>query len=155
MFEEIIMMSHVFFGVLGTLAGLWVFVEILNVREGNKDRIRSLSIVVAALIWTSYLIAGFYYVAYYGTYNPIVKAGPWPWAHLFFMEVKEHTFFMLLLLSTYLPIVVHNRDVLTDKSAYYRYLVLAIAGLIVLLGLSMEGFGSVVSMGVRQGLLPR
>ena len=153
MFEEIIMMSHVFLGVLGTLAGFWVFVEVLNVSESNKDRIKSLSIAVAVLIWISYLIAGFYYVTIYGTYKPIVKAGPWPWAHLFFMEVKEHMFFMLLLLSTYLPIVVHNRDLLADKSAYYRYLVLAIAGLIVLLGLSMEGFGSVVSMGVRLGLL--
>ncbi len=153
MAAEGIILAHAAFGVLGILAGIWLFVDILNVNENNKGRIKYMSIAVAVFILLAYLLGGYWYVAFYGDDRGIITAGPWPWAHLFFMEVKEHLFFMLLLLSMYLPIVVHSNRLLTDKGS--RNLVLTVAGLIVLLGLTMEGFGSVISMGVKMGLLGR
>ncbi len=146
-------MSHVAFGVLGILAGIWVFVEVLNVSEGNKGRIKKASIAVAVFMWLAYISAGYWYVNLYGADKAVIKAGPWPWAHGFFMEVKEHIFFTLLLLSTYLPIAVYSNSLLANKKA--RNLVLVVAGLIVILGLTMEGFGAVVAMGVKMGLLAR
>ena len=62
----------------------------------------------------------------------MIKAGPWPFAHGFFMETKEHLFLVLLLLSTYLPLVASNDLV---GSVASRRLVVLCAGLVVLLGL--------------------
>ncbi len=149
---EGILLSHVLFGVLGILGGVWVVAEVLNVSESNIKRIKYASIAVALFIWLSYLLGGYWYVEYYGVNRDIILAGPWPWAHSFFMEVKEHVFFSLLFLSTFLPVAVYNSNLHADRSA--RNLVLTVAGLIVLLGLTMEGFGAVISMGVRMGLLP-
>jgi len=151
MTAEGILMSHVVFGVLGILGGIWVFAEVLHVNESNRKRIIYASIATAILIWISYLLGGYWYVEYYGPDKAIIKAGPWPWAHLFFMEVKEHIFFSLLLLGTFLPIAVYSNNLLADKNA--KHLVLGVAGLIVFIGLGMEGFGAVIAMGVKMGLL--
>ncbi len=151
--EEQILMSHVVFGMLGVLAGVWIFVEVLNASEKNMRRIKYASIAVAVLIWLAYFLGGYWYVSFYAQDKTIINAGPWPWAHAFFMEAKEHMFFNLLLLSTYLPIIIFRNRILTDKDG--RKLVLIVAGLIVLFGLAMEGFGAVISMGVKMGLLVR
>jgi len=148
---EGILISHAAFGRLGILVSIWVFVEALNVSNSNKGRIKYASIAVAVFIWLSYLLGGYWYVAFYGVSKAIIKAGPWPWAHTFFMETKEHLFFIVLLLSTYLPIVAHENDLLAGRGA--RNLLLTVAGLIVLLGILLEGFGAMISLGVRRGLL--
>ena len=130
---------------------MWIFVEVLNVTYRNKDRIRYMSMAVAVFVWASFLLGGYWYMTYYGDEMAIIKAGPWPWAHLFFMEAKEHLSFMFLLLGTYLPIVVNDNRPLAERGA--RTLTLTVIGLIVLLGLTMEGFGAVISLAVKRGLL--
>ncbi len=67
------------------------------------------------------------------------------------MEAKEHLSFMFLVLGTYLPIVVNDNRPLAERGA--RTLTLTVTGLIVLLGLTMEGFGAVISLAVKRGLL--
>ncbi len=152
-FKELLLFSHVAFGVMGILAGVWLFVEVLNVSDQNKTRILRASLTVSFLISLSYLIGGYWYVFFYGPDKAIIKSGVWPWAHGFFMETKEHLFFVLLLLSIYLPVAVFKSDLLTNKSS--RKLVLTITGLIIIIGLVMEGFGSVISAGVKMGLIGR
>ena len=66
------------------------------------------------------------------------------------MEVKEHLFFAMLMLSMYLPIAVYRNVPLTDRKK--RNLVLGISALIVLLGLFMEGAGGIIGKGVTIGL---
>jgi len=110
-----------------------------------------MSVIVTTMMCLSYIIGGYWYVFFYGADKAIIKAGSWPWAHGFFMEAKEHLFFVLLLLSIYLPIAVFKSDGLTDKTS--KKLVLIVTGLIIIIGLIMEGFGSVISAGVKMGLL--
>jgi hypothetical protein len=69
------------------------------------------------------------------------------------MEVKEHIFFLMLLLCIYLPIAVYRNAPLAEKQK--RNLVLGIAALIVLLGFFMEGAGGIISKGVTMGLMGR
>ena len=140
-----LLMSHVLFGVLGILLAVFVFVDLLNVSENNIRRIKSLSLLVALFTILAYVAGGYWYVAYYGPERDIIKAGPWPWAHTYFMEVKEHVFFAMLMLSIYLPVVVHKSIPLTAKDN--RKLALVISGFIVLLGLAMEGAGAIISKG--------
>ncbi len=150
MTNELILMLHPAFGILGVLATLWVLVDCLNASPANLARLRGFSRAAAVLMWLSYLVGGYWYVVHYGVDKALIKAGPWPFAHAFFMEAKEHIFLILLLLSTYLPLATSNDLV---ASVVSRRLVVLCAGLVVVLGLAMEGSGAMVAMGVKMGLL--
>jgi hypothetical protein len=150
MSNEMILMLHPTFGVLAIISSVWVFVETLNASQANAGRIRSAGLLVAILMWLTYIVGGYWYVVYYGGDKAIITAGPWPFAHAFFMETKEHVFLMLLLLATFLAIAVRGR-VADSKSA--RSVVLWTSGLVVLTGLAMEGAGAFISMGVKVALL--
>ena len=148
--NEIILMTHVLFGVLCLLASVWVFVDVLHASEGNVVRIRRMTRAIAMGMWVAYLFAGFWYVTYYSADKTVILKGPWPFAHNFFMETKEHVVIMLLLLATYLPIAAAN-DLAANKDA--RRLMLWVSGLFALIALSAEGMGAMVAMGVKVGLM--
>lgn len=150
MSKEVILMLHPTFGVLAVLASVWVFVEALNARETNQGRIRTASLVTTVLMWLTYVVAGYWYVVFYGADKALIKAGPWPFAHGFFMETKEHVFFMLLLLATFLPIVAY-RNLVAEHGA--RKLTMWVSGLVALIGLGLEGAGAIISMGAKVALL--
>jgi hypothetical protein len=152
MSQELVLMLHPTFGVLAIVASVWVFVEALNAREANQGRIRTASVLVTILMWLAYIVGGYWYVVFYGGDKEIIKAGPWPFAHAFFMETKEHVFFMLLLLATFLPIAAYG-DVVRKQAA--RALVLWTSALVVLMSLAMEGAGAFISMGVKVALLAK
>ncbi|MDO8585640.1 MAG: hypothetical protein Q7T82_01235 [Armatimonadota bacterium] len=136
--------------MLGTLAAMWVFVEMLNVSERNIRRMIRMSIVTTTFIWLSFLFGGYCYVFLYPADKAVILAGPQPWAHSVCMEVKEHLFFVLLLLSTYLPVIARDGNMIRGRDI--RRIGLAVAGSIVFLGLAMGRSGSIVSLGVRAGL---
>lgn len=152
MSQELVLMMHPTFGVLAIIASVWVFVETLNAREANLGRIRTASVLTAVLLWLAYIVGGYWYVVFYGGDKAIIKAGPWPFAHSFFMETKEHVFFMLLLLGTFLPIAAYNGAV---RSRATRVVVLWSSALVVLMSLAMEGAGAFISMGVKVALLAK
>jgi hypothetical protein len=151
MTKEFILMLHPTFGVLALIAAVWVFAETLNASHTNNGRIRSASALAAVLIWLAYLVGGYWYVVFYGADKAIIQAGPWPHAHSFFMETKEHVFLSLLLLATFLPIAAGG-DVVNNEAT--RKVVLWTSALVVLLSLAMEGAGAFISMGVKVALLP-
>lgn len=150
MSSEMILMLHPTFGVLAMIATVWVYVETLNANDGNVGRIRNAGTLAAVLMWLAYIVGGYWYVVFYGGDKAIIKAGPWPFAHGFFMETKEHVFLMLLLLSTFLAIIVRG-DVAKVKAT--RKLVLWVSGLVALMALAMEGAGAFISMGAKVALL--
>jgi hypothetical protein len=150
MSKELLLMIHPTFGALAMIASVWVFVETLNASEANCQRIRTASLLVTLLMWTAYIAGGYWYVFLYASDKAIIKAGPWPYAHSFVMEVKEHAFLMLLLLATYLPMATYA-DVVSN--AANRKVVLWSCALLVLMTLGMEGSGAFISMGVKVGLL--
>ncbi len=156
MWKELSGMPHVVLGVFGILFAIWVAVEAANSCEANQNRLKLASIGTTLSLWLSYLIGGWWYVVYYGLAVPtsdksIILAGPWKWSHSFFMEAKEHIFFMLILLSILLPIVTFRIQVFKDTKI--RNLTVVIALTIVVLGLGMEGFGAMISKGVKMSLM--
>ena len=148
--NNVVLLIHPALGGIATLAALWVFVDTLNASEASLSRIKNISILCAVLIWLTYLIGGYWYVVHYAPEKAIIKEGPWPYAHGFFMEVKEHVFLMLLLLATYLPIAASG-NLVASKAA--RKVVLWVSGLIVPISLSMEGSGAIIAIAVKIGLL--
>lgn len=152
MSQEMILMSHPAAGVLAIIAAVWVLAETLNVSEANVARIRIASLVSAVMTWASYIVGGYWYVLYYAPDKALIKAGPWPFAHSFFMETKEHVFLSLLLIATYLPIAAFG-NLVSSRGA--RQLVMWSAALIMLLGLGMEGAGAFIAMGAKVALIAK
>ncbi len=147
------LMLHAGLGIVGILLAVALFMDVLNVSSKNVGRIKSLSLLVAIFVVLSYVIGGYWYVTKFIQDRAIILKGPWPWGHTFFMEVKEHAFFLLLLLSIYLPISVHKNVPLADKDS--RKLVLGITLMVIVLGLVMEGAGAIISKAVTVGLMGR
>ena len=150
--NEIILMSHVLFGVGCLVAAIWLFVDVLNANEGNLARIRKLSWGAAGFMWLAFLVGGYWYVTAYKTDKAIILKGPWPFAHNMVMETKEHLVIMLLLLVTYLPIAASN-NLVASRDA--RRLMLWVTATTALLALAMDGEGAIIAMGVKVGLLPK
>jgi hypothetical protein len=150
--NEIILMAHVVFGVACLLAAVWLFVDVLHASEANLVRIRRISWAAAIFMWLAFIVAGYWYVVLYHTDKAIILSGPWPFAHSFFMETKEHLVIMLLLLATYLPIVADN-NLAANPGA--RRLMLWVTAGIGLLALLVEGHGAVIATGVKMGLLTK
>jgi hypothetical protein len=150
--NALILMAHVFFGVACIIATVWLFADALNANESNLSRIRRMSCAAAAFMWLSFLIGGYWYVVSYKVDKAIILKGPWPFAHSYFMETKEHLVIMLLLLVTYLPIAASN-NLAANKDA--RRVVLWAASGVALLGLMIEGNGAIIAMGVKMALLAK
>jgi uncharacterized membrane protein YwaF len=150
--NELLLMTHVLLGVFCVVVTVWIFVDALHASEANQARIKILSRSVAIAMWLAFLVGGYWYVTRYPADKAIILKGPWPFAHNIFMETKEHLVILLLLLTTYLPIATAN-DLAKNRDA--RKLVLWVAGLIVLLALTMEGEGAFIAMGVKVALLAK
>lgn len=148
--SDVILLAHSTFGVLGTLATVWVFVEALNAREENSGRIRIGALLAALCMTATWILGGYWYLRFYPLDRAVILAGPWPFAHTLFMETKEHLFFIPLILSFYL--VIAARDKLYSNSAA-RKMVLCVAMLIALSGLAIEGCGAIINHGVKVALL--
>ena len=150
--NQLILMAHVLFGMACLVAAVWVFVEALQASPANQARVRKMSWAAAAAMWMAFLIGGYWYVVFYKTDKNIILKGPWPFAHNFVMETKEHLVITLLLLATYLPITAaHN--LAANRNA--RQLVLCVSGMIALLAVLMEGEGGIIAMGVKVALLAK
>jgi hypothetical protein len=150
MSHEVILMMHPTLGVLGLITAAWMFGETLNASEANIGRIRTLGLATAVLIWGAYIVGGYFYVLYYGADKATILSGPWTISHNFFMETKEHAFFMVLMLATLLCIAAQGK---VDVSKATRKLVLYSSGLLVLMIFAMEGAGAMISMGVKVALM--
>jgi hypothetical protein len=148
-----ILMTHVLFGVLGTLVVVALFFDVLNLSQANINRVKQLCLATVVLFALSYLVGGYWYVVHYAPEKALIVAGPWPWAHKFFMEVKEHLFFILLVLSFYLPFLIYNDKLL--ENAGLKKITLTVLGVMLVLGITMDGFGAIIAMGAKVATLAK
>ncbi len=149
--SHIILLLHASTGMFFIFACVWVYVETLNCTEKNLPRIRSACVAAAALMWATFIIGGYWYVYFYAPDKAVILKGPWPIAHNFYMEFKEHVLMMLLPLSLFMPIVASNK---LPSIPSARKLLLWAAGMAIIIGVVMEGAGAIISMGAKLGLMP-
>jgi len=148
--SDVILLAHAAFGATGCLAALWVFVEALNAQPANAARVRRGALMVAVCMGAAWICGGYWYVHFYPAEKALILNGPWPFAHNFFMETKEHLFFVTAILAFLLPITTREKLYLNSAA---RRLVLSVAGLIVITGLAMEGAGAIINHGAKVALL--
>ncbi len=142
---------HAALGEAGVFAFLWLFVEILNPTVQRIKRARIAAILGLVLFVTAWLAGGYYYLTVYGSeVKPLIKEGPNPEGHKIFMETKEHVFLFLPFLALFVIGTLYAYDVVSDDKA--KLAILAISGLIILLGLAMAAMGYLISTSARIAL---
>jgi len=130
---------------------LWALVDLKNIGNGSARRISNACLAEFVFTLGSFIAGAWFYVLYYPEEKQIILHGPSPEAHTFYMEVKEHLFFILLLLSTYLFVISRHRHLSSniDQIRIVRVVLIAIFAL----GFVMIGFGEMIDAGVKSGLL--
>lgn len=92
---QTLLSSHVIFGLVGVTAVYAVLMSVLK-REPSLRFLKYSSLTALVSYVISWVTGGYYYVVYYGgAVKPLIKEGDFPWAHLIFMEAKEHAFLFL------------------------------------------------------------
>jgi heme/copper-type cytochrome/quinol oxidase subunit 3 len=130
------------FGIFAVLSALWLLVEALNAAKTNEKRIRIASYNVAFWMLLTWVFAGQWYIEYYPAQKALIMQTSWSFAHSFFMEVKEHIFFIPLVLSFYLVILTTRNQIHNNKTA--RKLVLMVSCVVILLSLGIEAAGAII-----------
>jgi hypothetical protein len=134
--KELILLVHPMLGMIGIVGAVWAIVETLNASQSNLFRIKIASFVVAVSMFFTWIASGIFYVTYYAADKAIILKGPWPFAHSFFMESKEHLFFITLVLSLLLPIIAQMKNIVSSKQT--RILFVVVASLIIASGMAIE-----------------
>jgi len=148
--REFLLMVHPTTGALAIFCAIWCIVEVLNSSEQNRSRTRLAALSSMWLMVATYIAGGYWYVVYYAADKAVILKGAWPFAHTFFMEAKEHAFFITLVLSIFLAIIARSEDFVRNRSA--RVLAVWVTLMVILSAFAAEGAGSLVAMGVRIGL---
>lgn len=147
MTSDILLFMHPAFGVLSILSAVWLLVEALNANQNNKKRINLAAYNTVGWMILAWIAGGQWYVEYYPSEKAMILKGSWAFAHNFFMEVKEHLFFIPLLLSMYLPIVATRNNLHLNVVA--RKMVMTVCILIITISLAIELAGAVISEGSK------
>ena len=148
--REFLLMVHPTTGALAIFCAIWCIVEVLNSSEQNRGRTRLAALSSMWLMVATYIAGGYWYVVYYAADKAVILKSSWPFAHTFFMEAKEHAFFITLILSIFLAIIARSEDFVRNRSA--RVLAVWVTLMVILSAFAAEGAGSLVAMGVRIGL---
>ena len=140
---------HVLIGVTG-IAATYITLMWLFKRELPMKSLKVSSLIAFITYITSWITGGFYYVVYYGgNVKPIIKEGPNPWIHLIIMEVKEHIFLFLPLLSFVALLVIWLKgDRLTENKSLRNWLALVVA-ITLAIGIFMALGGMLISGAAR------
>jgi len=145
----LLLISHIVIGLVGVAASYLVVMGLLK-RELPLRFLRISSLVAFLSYQASWLAGGFYYVVYYGGFvKPVIKAGPYPWAHAFFTEVKEHVFLFLpfVSLTLFLTLWFMGDSLTEDKSLRRTVMLVALAAF--LIGVYVTVSGVIMSGAVR------
>lgn len=148
-----LIITHAVFGELGALAFLWVFVELLSPNESRIRRAGFIAGLGLLLLFLAWFAGGSYYLGdYQEIVKPVIKAGPFPWAHSVITETKEHVFLFIpfLAILAWGTIKEYGAALMQDRRA--KIAVLTLAGLIVIMAFSMAGMGFIISSGFRGAL---
>lgn len=136
---------HVLSGLVGFIAVYAILMALFR-RESSIKVLRFSSVLAFLSYITSWFAGGYYYVLWYGSeVKPIVKGGDNPWAHAFFMEVKEHLFLLLPILTFMLILVFFLRGEDVVSSGKFKKAVMYLTVLIALITLFITASGVLIS----------
>lgn len=148
MLLKIILISHVFLGVLGVIAFYAVWMGLLKQKLSLKFlQFASLTGLISfVLSWLN----GVYYVIYYSkAVRAAIKAGQYSWAHTVFMESKEHIFLFVPFLSAVVFLTLWFLGDKLENEINLKRSTIMISGLVTVLGIIITLSGLLISGAVR------
>ena len=148
--HELFAMAHAGIGLISIFLMFLALIELLHLSPNNIKRLRRESVAILIFTLLTFIVASWVYIYFYSADKAVILLGEWSWAHTFFMETKEHGFFILLLLAIYFPILVYKLPLLENRSS--RNLALGVLLTMIALGFFMEVAGGIISMAIRLGL---
>lgn len=144
---------HVFFGEIGILFLIWSLVELLHRSEHTLKRLKTSFVFALFSFILSWIIGGIYYINFYGPLvKPVIKSGPMPFSHSFFMETKEHLFLFLPFMAFTLFVIASNTTYQNLENKNYKNLLISFTILAIIIAISIAFMGYMVSAGARAGL---
>ena len=143
--------AHVFTAIIAMLTVTMMFGE--SLWGGSAKRMRFYGIVLLLSLALTYILAGWWYVVYYGADKSIIIGGAMAWAHTVVMETKEHIFISGFWLMVVLGLFgINSTDEQMQNDNYKRSVALlaltSILGVIVL-----DAMGGIIVAGLKAGLL--
>ena len=148
-----LILIHAVAAEVGLFAFLWIIVELLNPTDARINRAKIAAVIGVVCLLLAWVLGGFYYVEVYGhVVKPVIKASDANWVHGIVMEVKEHVFLFLPVLSLSVAGLLYKLDKELMHKNDARVGIILLSGLIFLLGFSIAGMGAVISSGYRFAL---
>lgn len=152
MLAQLALLAHILAGSAAFFVFLWVFAALVGngpalpaTGQGGRGHrlVGHISLSGVALLLLSWLSGGYYYLTVYGTnIKPLIKQGPFPWAHQVAMEAKEHIFLLLPFLALTITLSVYLLDhhpALKAPARAGAFLVAALSLTMALLGFVIRG----------------
>jgi len=144
---------HVFLGEAGALAFFLVFVGLLGASEASVRRAKVAALFGMLFLIGAWFAGGLHYLTEYSAVvKPIIKSGPFPWAHLVITETKEHVFLFLPFLAVLTWGLLKRYQNELVQNRHFRMAVLVLALFIVLMAFAMAGMGFIISTSYRAAL---
>ena len=151
MVREALLLIHPTFGVLGTMAALWVLVEVIRFDPAGLWRLKTASLLAAVLLIATWLGGGLWDDAYFDGDRDFLEKGSWAFFGNTGMEMKEHLFTIVVVLALYLPIVAFRGNLAAERG---NRIVLGVASTFVVLGgLAMDAAGAILAISIKVALL--
>ncbi len=143
------LIAHDFLGLGAVILSYAVWMMLMK-RPTNLLRAAKTAWWAFALIMTSWITGGYYYVTHYGSaVKPVIKSGKYPWAHTIITEFKEHVFLFLPVLTLVLAIILWMQREQKKTDAGMQRALIVLAGVTALIGIAITLFGVVISGAYR------
>lgn len=140
-----LLIGHILLGLTGIVFSTLVLVGFFK-KPANVKFLKITSLSAFLLYLASWVAGGYYYVEYYGgKVKPLIKAGPYPFAHGIFMEAKEHIFLFIPILA---GVVFLATCLLGDKinqEPKVKNALTVLAFIVVFLGVLITALGMLIS----------
>lgn len=150
--SQLLVFLHIACGELAGASLLWGIKEALFLTESRLKWLRASLWIAFAGVMMAWLAGGTYYLFFYPTVKPVIKEGPEAWAHLIFMEAKEHIFFIIPVLLFVLAYFAHVKGKLLLEHPPLRKKFAVLAGFGAILIFSMAIMGYMITWGARTAL---
>lgn len=148
-FLKFLLTAHIFLGVTGIILFYVVWMGLLKSPLAER-KLRLSALWGVILFVLSWLTGGYYYATYYGkAVKPVIKAGPFPWAHSVIMEAKEHAFLYLSFLAIVICAVLYAYRENLESRPEIKTALTWLTGLVFFLGIIITLSGVVISGAVR------
>ena len=150
MFKEVLLTMHTMVAIITLHIIIWMMIVVKN-KKLNPLALRKLSVIVLAGMVVTWVVAGYWYVVFYGDDKQVIIKSSWNLAHKFFMETKEHIFFISLILAFYLPFVTFLNDLKENEMA--KKLIFSILSILLILTLYIDLAGVIIAKGAKEGYI--